>query len=291
MKRILQCMNELFKGTVVSEFCKQKDKGGNSVLHLAVRKSLTELMSSMLSIPHEADQLFNQDGHNPLHLAAQTTSTRMVTCILERGEFDVNVRMLNGETVLHMVAQLGDSSTLAYLIKHGGDLSIKDLEDKHTPLHDCLQQVYFESINTEEKCDKFIEIWNTVVEKAVRWWVREKQEEPANGSKEYLKVQRKAIYYLRSCIKNKYGLSVLQFAADRGLVMCVQTMLSTKGVFVTETMERTKKGKLEKVYEIDVTNLCPEYSVEEKVMYGQDVLNMQDEENQGEKNQGEENQG
>ena len=80
--------------------------------------------------------------------------------------------------------------------------------------------------------------------------------QPASGSENYLKMQREAVYELRSCIKNKYGLSVLQFAAERGLVSCVQTMLTTKGVFVIPEDEETLN------YKIDVTNLCPEYFVE-----------------------------
>ena len=127
-----------------------------------------------------------------------------------------------------------------------------------------MEQAYFESSDTEKKCGPFIKIWKVVVDKAVRWWcIRQPVEEPAFGSKEFLELQRKAVYYLRSCIKNECGLSVLQYAADRGLTKCVQTMLSTKDVFVTQTKVMEKVI----VHEIDVTNLCPEYAVGKNILY------------------------
>ena len=162
-KITLECMSSIFEKEVVSVLCMEKDKGGNSLFHLAVQKSLTELMTSMLSIAQNVDRIFNEDGYNPLHLAVQTTCTRMVTCILGQKGFNVNIPMPNGETALHVAAQLGDSNTLADLIEQGGDLSLIDKEDGHTPLHDCLQQVYFESRDTQENYQKFTNVWNTVV--------------------------------------------------------------------------------------------------------------------------------
>ena len=45
---------------------------------------------------------------------------------------------------------------------------MRDKEDGHTPLHDCLQQVFFEGgADDAEKCHKFFTVWDTVVEKAV----------------------------------------------------------------------------------------------------------------------------
>ena len=145
-----------------------------------------------------------------------------------------------------------------------------DKEEGHTPLHDCLQQVYFETVTSEENCEKFQNIWDAVVEKAVTWWCQKRNKsEPAIGSKKYLEIQRKAVYYLRYCIPKKNGLSVQQFAADRGLVTCVQAMLSMKGVFV---MEAKTKRMNETVHEIDVTNLCPEFFVKRGDLYSSQEL-------------------
>ena len=263
-------ITNIFEDAFVSELVEKKDNGGNSLFHLVVQKSLPELMSFILMKTKNSHKIFNQDGYNPLHLAVQTNNIKMVKLISQDKDFDVNAKMKNGETALHIAAQLGHFNMLGNLIRHRGDLSVRDDEEGHTPLHDCLQQVYFEGGIEEEKYGKFIKVWKKVVEEAVTWWcLKLETSEPANGSKKYLEIQRKAVYYLRSCIKNNNGLSVLQFAADRGLVTCVQTMLSTKYVFVIQTEisneQKRSTGEEEKqgtnglgpiaVYELDVTNL------------------------------------
>ena len=266
----LKLMNDIYGKQLVSELCKQMDNGGNSLVHLAVRKSMTKLMDKIIPETDKAHEIENKDGHNPLHLAVLMNNITMVRCLLKQRNFDVNKCMENGETALHIAAQFGYTDILGELIKYGGNLSGTDKEDGHAPLHDCLQQVYFEGgTDDEEKCHKFIRVWNKVVEKSVTWWcLKQNTSEPANGSKEYLEIQRKAVYYLRSHIKNKNGLSVLQFAADRGLVLCVQMMLSTKDVFVKPNA--TQKGS----FEIDITNLCPEYFVWKEVLFATNELKM-----------------
>ena len=141
-------------------------------------------------------------------------------------------------------------------------------DDGHTPLHDCLQQVYFEGGYDEaEKCEKFFKVWNAIVEEAITWWCLKHSEfESSKDPQKYQEYQRKAVYYLRSCIENNDGLTVLQYAADRGLVSCVQMMLTTKDMFVIPP-ETKKSGKGRLHFRIDVTNLCPEYCITPKMMY------------------------
>ena len=269
----LDRMTMMFGEHVVSNLCKKTDNGGNNLLHLAVHKSLMELISFILSKIPNADKLKNNAGYNPLHLVVQINNINIVRRISQQEGFNLDEDMKNGETALHIAAQLGYSKIFGELIEEGGDLSIKDREDGHTPLHDCLQQVYFESGDIEEKCQKFVEMWDKVVENAVAWWCKKNSEEqPAQGSPNYLEKQRKAVYFLRSCVENNDGLSVLQFAADRGLITCVQAMLSTKYVFIVQKASSN-------FYEIDVTNLCPEYFVEKKDLYLEDELSSIEEQN------------
>ena len=265
----LKLMSDMYGLDVVSDLCKQTDKGDNSLVHLAVWKTMMKLMAFVLPKTDKAHEIENKDGYNPLHLAIQRKNVKFVRHISKQESFDVNKPMKNGETALHIAAQFGYCEVLGELIEHGGDLSVRDEEDGHTPLHDCLQQVYFEGHCTEEKCEKFIKVWNMVVEKSVTWWcLQQGLTKPAKGSHDYLELQCKAVYYLRSCIKNTNGLSVLQFAADRGLVRCVQTMLSTKDVFVKpSTIQKARSS-----YEIDITNLCPEYFVQKNVLYRKQEL-------------------
>ena len=237
-------------------------------------------MSKLLSFTPEAHKLKNNDGYNPLHMAVQNRNKSMVKCILGENNFDINMRVGNGETALHMAAQLFQTDILRDLIRRGGDLSLQDQEDYHTPLHDCLQQVYFEGGHEE---GKFITVWNVVLEEAITWWhskmepaKTESEEESENESEEESEndsieesekeLQWKAVYYLRSCIRNDHGLSALQYAADRGLVKCVQTMLSAKNIFVVQEAQDNSENAKQN-FDIDVTNLCPEYVVEKKRLY------------------------
>ena len=141
----LDSISAIFGEQVVSNLCDKTDHGGNSLLHLAVRKSLIELISFILSKTPNTDEIKNLAGYNPLHLAVQMNNFDIVKRILQHEGFDVDECMKNGETALHIAAQLGYSEMFGELIEKGGDLSLRDKEDGHTPLHDCLQQVYFEN--------------------------------------------------------------------------------------------------------------------------------------------------
>ena len=219
-------------------------KYGDSLLHIAVQESFKDLVAYFLSLLPEPENILNHDGYNPLHLAVYNNNLEMVKLILESDKqneemptiekltktirFNVNNAMANGETALPLAAQFGYCGVLGELIDYRGDLSVRDKEDGHTPLHDCLQQVFFEGgADDAEKCHKFFTVWDKVVEKAVKWWCTKQSSSPfSEDPSKRLSIQAKAVYYLRSCIENNNGLSVLQFAADRGLVSCVQKMLA-----------------------------------------------------------------
>ena len=270
LTKTIELMALIFGEEMISKLCEKSDNDGNSLAHLAVQKSLTKLLSFILLKTDGVHKIFNKDGYNPFHLAVRMDNRNVVRCfkdILKKIPEIINIRMSNKETALHLAAQCGGYEVLSELIKYGGDLSQQD-EDSHTPLHDCLEEVYFEGgADDEEKCQKFIKVWTKVVDKVVQWWcLKQKLTEPLRGSTEYRELQCKDVYILRSCVKNRHGLSVLQFAADRGLVKCVQTMLFTKDAFVISdevisTGNEDQGRIIGRVFEVDVTNLCPEYYV------------------------------
>ena len=274
IEKALEHIRKTYGKETLSTLCATKDKKGNTLLHTAVCKSQKNLISYLLPRTQQNDKKeFNKDGHNAFHIAVYQNNSEIIKHILDRmdNSFDVNDKMLNGETAMHLAAKQGNLDVIEELIKHGGDLAKRDT-DRHTPLHDCLQQVYFEGgFEDEQKCDKFIAVWNKVVDEAVTWWCS-KQKLPIDSKhlamdpERYRPLQYKAVYYLRSCIKNRNGFSVLQYAADRGLVPCVQAMMTTKDVFFVPVSEEDFLTKrLE--FKIDVTNLCPEYSVPFKDLY------------------------
>ena len=227
------CMKES-----VETLFQHKDDGQDNLLHLAVDKGLKELVCYLLTTTQELSKQQNRDGFNPFHWALYKNNTEIISCFLEIVKSTmalVNDPMPNKETPLHLATKLGNTQIVKELIRHGGDLSSQD-KDGQTPLHDCLQQVHFEGGSEEKaKCQKFIRVWNAIVEEAVTWWcLKHSTLKEIKGSERYYSYQRTAVYYLRSCILNKDKDSVLDYGAVMGLTPCVQEMLITKDVFVVK---------------------------------------------------------
>ena len=224
------CMKE-----PVETLFQHKDEGRNNLLHFAVDKNLKDLVIYLLKRTQELSKQQNRDGFNPFHWALYKNNTEIISCFLEIVKSTmalVNDPMPNKETALHLATKLGNTQIVKELIRHGGDLSSQD-KDGQTPLHDCLQQVHFEGGSEEKaKCQKFIRVWNGIVEEAVTWWRR--KHSTLKEIKTYYSCQQTAVYYLRSCILNKDKDSVLDYGAVMGLTPCVQEMLITKDVFVVK---------------------------------------------------------
>ena len=283
-KDIIDAMDNIadeFGDDVIFNLCKETDIKGNTLLHLAVHNSLQDLVVYLLPKTKDPKKSFNQDGYNPFHLAVYNDDTSMVRCIMDTigHTLDVNDAMPNDERALHLAAKQDNLNMIEELIERGGDLTLQD-EDGHTPLHDCLQQVYVEGgFENEKSCEKFLDVWNKIVEEAVTWWCLKHSEfKPLKGSTPYIYLQQKAVYYLRSCVENKNGFSVLQYAADIGLVPCVRAMLVTKGVFAIpyedKETEREQIGDdYEGKFDVDVTNLSPEYYIKRETLYTEEELN------------------
>ena len=93
MITVLKWMIDIFTEDFISGLCKKMDKGGNSLAHLAVRKSLKQLTGFILSKIPEADQIFNNEGYNPLHLAVKGKKLEVIASILDQEHFDINTIM------------------------------------------------------------------------------------------------------------------------------------------------------------------------------------------------------
>ena len=157
----------------------------------------------------------------------------------------LNEKDKDDETVLHIVFKHTEEiSVIQTLIQKGADLSAKD-KDGNTPLHDLVEKAA-----TDENIDKYIKVWKVLVDNAVCWWcLKFDMKQPYKSEDIYRIYQRDALYYLRSEVTNKEGLSAIQFAAVEGLVRIVKEMIWVEGVFVSESSDG-------KDVRINITNSC-----------------------------------
>ena len=203
--------------------------------------------------------------HEAVHNDDLLTIKSLQKGIHKRG-LDINERTSEGETAMHIAAKLGSTRMIKQLVEFQGHLDIQDL-DGNTPLHDVLQMVHL--VATEEDEDRikvFYTTWNTMVEICVIWWCKRMRiTVPDEDSEYYTELRQDAMYYLRSGIPNNQGLTVLEYAAALGLSDCVHIMLTEKDVFVRMTNQKksttddTTEDDKKPVYEIEVSNLMPEY--------------------------------
>ena len=293
---------------ICEDLWRSRDAAGNTLLHMAVKNSNCAMITYLADKP--IDEGKNNAGFNPLHLAVRDNNTRAFQHILNTfgHRLRINDPTSDEETVLHIAAKQGNVDMIEKIVNLGGDLSYQD-NDGHTPLHDCLQQVYLEGgFSSPERCCKFKDVWKKIVDVAVIWWCGPSildEPLPDKGSERYQKYKRSALYCLRSLLRNMKGHSVLQYAARRGLSDCVAVMLTTEDVFVrrklpSETVEHQKccacskcccsclrrprcctpnVNKQENEYEIEITNLSPEYEfdfAESKDYDGEKVQTIRD---------------
>ncbi len=245
------------------------DTAETTLLHMTTKLRLKKMTSVLGNNKPGLLNRFNSRGFTPLHVAVYNDDIDMFQFMVSEfnKNLDINQQTQDGETALHLACKKGLLKMMETIVEQGGDLSYQD-DDGHTPLHDLLQHCNLEGKGVEH-CHEFREVWEKLVEVAATWWCTYLNIQPPNPlTEEYVELRRDAMYYLRSCVENKDGLSVLQYAAELGMVDCVNVMLTEEHVFVTpqkdgERADQRSSGDDDKFrHMIEVTNLCPEYKAE-----------------------------
>ena len=256
IQNIIKCLSdECLKNTV-------KRAEDEPIWHVIAANGLTLLVDEQ---KFQIIEKYRNDkrGDTILHTAAR--NKRWAT--LERfvrtfdGESQKLQRFLNKkdkdkETVLHLAFKHTEQiSVIQTLVQKGADLAAKD-KDGNTPLHDLVEKAA-----TDENIDKYIEVWKVLVDNVVCWWcLKFEMKLPYKSEDIYRIYQRDALYYLRSEVTNKEGLSVIEFAAAEGIVRIVKEMIWVEGVFVRES-----SGGKNVI--INVTKFMPELGDSSNVKY------------------------
>jgi len=133
----LHCVIESYRSLVAAQLLLDhgasihlRNKKGETPLHLASRRGLSDVAAFLLKSGADVDSRDNENT-TPL-LCASENSDAAVAQLLEHGA-SVNVRDKNGQTPLHLVSRRGLSGAVAFLLKSGADVDPRDNDNK-TPL-------------------------------------------------------------------------------------------------------------------------------------------------------------
>jgi ankyrin repeat protein len=111
----------------------EKDKDGNSFLHLAVRAGNADIVKFLVSKGADANIKDNY-GQTPLQLAAYSDNAEIVIQLVSNGA-EINIKNSIGKTPLHEAVYHDQFQIVKYLISQGAEINTKDMRSK-SPLHD-----------------------------------------------------------------------------------------------------------------------------------------------------------
>ena len=152
-----------------------------------------------------------------------------------------------------------NSGMVKYLISTRADLALRDKTD-NTPLHGLVAK----AASDESNMGEVINMWQVIADNVVFWWCKKYSlPMPSITDPDHKTYQRDALYYLRSEIPNKDQLSVIQFAATRGLAKFVKEMIWVEKVFVDQS-------EMGDIVSINVTNLMPHLKGGQNIKYKRD---------------------
>jgi ankyrin repeat protein len=113
----------------------EKDKDGNSFLHLAVRAGNADIVKFLVSKGADVNIKDNYD-QTPLQIAAHSDNAEVVIQLVSSGA-EINIKNSLGKTPLHYAVYYEQLQIVKYLISQGAEINTKDIRSK-TPLHDAV---------------------------------------------------------------------------------------------------------------------------------------------------------
>lgn len=96
----------------------------NQLLHKAVGENKLNECKSMLR--HSDLNAYDDSGKSPIHYV---TSVEMLDLLMEHG-VNINRPSETGATLLHLTATLGDKELVSAILRHGGDIFARDLQNR-----------------------------------------------------------------------------------------------------------------------------------------------------------------
>jgi len=113
----------------------EKDKDGNSFLHLAVRAGNADTVEFLVSKGADVN-IKDIYGQTPLQIAPHSGNAEVVIQLVSKGA-EINIKNSIGRTPLHDAVYLAQFQMVKYLISQGAEINPIDIRSK-TPLHDAV---------------------------------------------------------------------------------------------------------------------------------------------------------
>ena len=113
----------------------QKDKDGNSFLHLAVRAGNADMVKFLVSKGADVNMKDNY-GQTPLQISAHSDNVEVVIPLVSHGA-KINIKNAIGKTPLHDAVYHAQLEIVKYLISQGAEINTKDIRSR-IPLHDAV---------------------------------------------------------------------------------------------------------------------------------------------------------
>ena len=110
----------------------EKDEGGNSWLHIAVREQNAKFVQYLVSRGADVN-LRNNNNDTPLQLAVFYNNVEILMALVPNGA-DLNVKDFLGKTPLHDTVGRGHFENAKYLISQGAEINTADIRGR-SPLH------------------------------------------------------------------------------------------------------------------------------------------------------------
>ena len=140
--------------------------GQNTALHVAAG-NLNVTAEFIDELKHIDPRIRNSDGDTAFHIAAKSSNPQIIIYLLSTfrpiraGWYVDDVdekRSKEAPTLLSMCARSGDAKAVALLIQHGADVS-----------KGILHEIVIASVKKPEMVDKFLTVYQAVVDNAVTW--------------------------------------------------------------------------------------------------------------------------
>jgi len=110
----------------------EKDKDGNSFLHLAVRAGNADIVKFLVSRGADVN-IKDIYGQTPIQIAPHSGNVEVVIQLVSKGA-EINIENSIGRTPLHDAVYHNQYQIVKYLISQGAEIDTKDIRGK-TPLH------------------------------------------------------------------------------------------------------------------------------------------------------------